>query len=151
VLVTQRCGYYALFSVLAFSVFTCLVSASTPALAEDATRSAAEKWRPKDGMYGQESGRAFTAPCENLPLHYIELSKREIAANEMYACKITKITDGAPDALKLNVNCHFESGKSKSVITLRKIDDKSFFMSFAKGQGSRFVYCHENDERGDSK
>lgn len=127
------------------------MSASTPALAEDAARPAAEKWRPKDGMYGREDGRAFTVPCENLPLHYIELSKREIAANEIYVCKVTKITDAAPDVLKLNANCDFESGKSKSVITLRKIDDKSFFMSFTNGQGSRFVYCHENDERGDSK
>jgi hypothetical protein len=148
--VTERCGRYGLFSISFFSAFSCVMSVSTLIFAQDAAKPATERWRPKDGIYGYDDGRAFTVPCENFPLHYVELSKGSIAANEMYVCKFTTITDAAPGVLRLNASCDTNSGKFKSVITLRKIDEKSFVMS-SPGKQSRFVYCHENDERGDSK
>ena len=139
----NRCG---LSSALAFA---CLMSAMVPALTQDAAKSAIEKWRPKDGLYDMDNGGAFFVPCDKYPQHYFELSKRVIAANEIYKCKVTKITDAAPGILRLNANCDdVTDGKAKSVITLRKIDEKSFFMSWTSNQGSRFTYCQASDEGG---
>jgi len=124
----------------------------TVALAQNSTKPAIDIWRPKDGLYGFDNGTAFAVPCENLPLHYIELSKRLIAANEIYKCKVTKLTDVAADTLRLDVNCDDATdGKSRGVMMLRKIDEKSFLMGWRGRSESRFVYCHPNDERGDSK
>jgi hypothetical protein len=120
-----------------------------PAPAQDAAKSAPEKWRPKDGMYDLDNGGAFFVPCEKYPEHYIELGKREIAANEIYKCKVTKVTDAAPGVLRLDANCDdVATGKQKSIITLRKIDEKSFFMSWSSDRGSRFIYCQASDEGG---
>jgi hypothetical protein len=44
-----------------------------------------------------------------------------IATNEVYKCKVTKVTAAAPGVLRLNANCDDVSdGKTKSVITLRR-------------------------------
>jgi hypothetical protein len=144
--VTKCWNRYGLLSALAFA---CLMSAIVPALAQDAAKSIIEKWRPKDGMYDLDNGGAFFVPCEKYPQHYVELGKREIAANEVYKCKVTRVTDAAPGVLRLNANCDdVNDGKTKDVITLRRIDDKSFFMSWTKDQGSRFIYCRESDDSG---
>jgi hypothetical protein len=120
-----------------------------PAVAQDAAKQTVEKWRPKDGLYGLDSGKTST-PCENLPLHYIELGKRLIAANEMYECKIAKITDAAPGLLRLDTICDAANKKSRGVMTLRRIGEKSLVMRWHGPPDWRFVYCHEDDERGDS-
>ena len=137
-------GYrYSLTLLTVITVF--LVGASTPMLGQS-TKSTPEKWRPKDGLYDVDDGGAFFVPCDKYPEHYVELSKRVIASNEVYKCKVTKITETAPGTLRVNANCDdVTDGKSKSVITLRKIDDKSFFMSWSRDQGSRFTYCKESD------
>ena len=122
------------------------MGATLPAPAQDAAKPAPEKWRPKDGLYDMDDGGAFFVPCDKYPQHYVELGKREIAANEVYQCKVTKITDAAPGILRLNANCDdVNFGKQKSIITLRKIDEKSFFMSWSSDQGSRFTYCRDKD------
>jgi hypothetical protein len=123
------------------------MSVIMPALAQDAAKSAPDNWRPKDGLYDMDDGGAFFVPCDKYPEHYVELSKRVIAANEVYKCRVTKIADAAPGVLRLNANCDdVTDGKTKSVITLRKIDEKSFFMSWTSNQGSRFTYCQASDE-----
>ncbi|WP_298254736.1 hypothetical protein [Bradyrhizobium sp.] len=129
--------------------FACLMSAITPGLAQDAAKSAPEKWRPKDGLYDMDDGGAFVVPCEHSGSHQIELAKRLIGENEVYKCIVTKVTDVDANMLRLNANCDDVSdGKIKSVITLRKIDDKSFFMSWSSDQGSRFTYCEAIDAGG---
>jgi hypothetical protein len=63
----------------------------------------------------------------------------------MYKCIVTTITDVNLNTLRLNANCDdVTEGKLKSVITLRKIDEKSFFMSWGRDQGSRFTFCQES-------
>ena len=123
--------------------------APTTTAAQNAAKSAPEKWRPKDGLYDMDDGGAFFVPCDKYPQHYVELGKRVIAANEVYQCKITKIADAASGVLRLNANCDDVSlGKQKSIITLRKIDENSFFMSWSGDQESRFTYCRASDADG---
>jgi hypothetical protein len=69
------------------AALTYLIGAWAPTLAQDATKQATEKWRPKDGLYDFDNGTAFAVPYDNLPLHYIELSKRLIAACSGQAAK----------------------------------------------------------------
>jgi hypothetical protein len=65
------CRRYGLFSSLALS---CLISASTPAVAQNAAKSTPEKWRPKDGLYDMDDGGAFFVPCEHFGFHQVELN-----------------------------------------------------------------------------
>jgi|SRR5579872_1144454 len=91
-----------------------------------------------------DDGGAFFVPCDHSGFHQIELSKRLIGLDEAYICIITKVTDVNSNMLRLNANCDgVTDGKSKNVITLRKIDDKSFFMSLGRDQGTRFTFCRE--------
>jgi hypothetical protein len=134
---------YGLLSTLTFA---CLMGAPTPTPAQNTAKPSPEKWRPKDGLYDMDDGGAFFVPCENSGSHQIELGKRLIGENELYKCIVTKVTDVGANTLRLNANCdHVTDGKTKDVITLRKIDDKSFFMSWSSDQGSRFTYCKESD------
>jgi hypothetical protein len=134
--------------IFSAAALACLVSASTPTLAQGSTTPVIEKWRPEDGLYGLDSGQAFVPPCDDLPLHHIELGKKLIVAIEVYQCKITRLKDIAPGTLRLDANCDTDDGKSKDVITLRKIDEKSFFMRWSgKGRPEwRFVYCSKDED-----
>lgn len=135
---------YSLLSSVALVFF---MSALAPLLAQNSTKPITEKWRPKDGLYDMDDGGAFFVPCEHAGFHQIELSKRLIGANEMYKCIVTKIIDAGPGTLRLNANCDdVTDGKTKDVITIRKIDDKSLFMSWSTDQGSRFTYCRQSDD-----
>jgi hypothetical protein len=60
--------------------FTCpIASASTHA--QDTTKPAIEKWRPKDGIYAV-TGKGFTERCENLGDFSVELGEKTITGDE---------------------------------------------------------------------
>jgi len=133
-------------AVLALTL--CSIGASTLASGQDSTKPAIEKkWRPRDGIYGLDPGKA--GPCESFPLSDIELSKHSIGSNEIYKCNIKKVTDAAPGVLRLDASCDHEThGKYRDVITFRKIDETSFFARSAQfgRSSSRLVYCRGVDE-----
>ena len=130
----------------------CSISASAPASAQGSTKPAIEeKWRPRDGVYGLDPGKA--GPCESFPLSDIELSKHSIGSNEIYKCDVKKVTDAAPGVLRLDVSCDHETlGKYRDVMTFRKIDETSFFTRSARfGRSSaKLVYCRGIDEPAES-
>ena len=118
---------------------------TTPATAQSHPKTAPEKWRPKEGLYGLDKGIA--APCDSHPLSYVEFSKHRIGADEVYKCDIKKVADAGPGQLRLDANCDDETeGKTKDVITLRRIDDNSFFINWRGKPVSRFTYCRGVDE-----
>ena len=128
------------------AVLLCLMCSSIAALAQSITKPAPEKWRPKDGPYGLDPGTGPTPPCEQLTLHNIELDKLSISNDEMYKCKIRKITDTATDALRIDADCDdVRSGKSKDVILPRRIDDSSFRMKWRGYREYRYVYCPDRN------
>jgi hypothetical protein len=122
-------------STVTLSAIVCLIGTLTLAVAQDNAKSASAKWRPKDGPY-IEAGRELTGSCEAADPFLFGLSKKHFGIEERYGCKVTKITDTAPGALRLDMTCNEsdnaddgEDGKDyKEVMTLRKIDDRSFFM-----------------------
>lgn len=147
----------------AFS-FACLMSASAPALAQDSTKLALEKWRPKEGTYAAP-GADFGPRCGEFGDVIIELGQRSISGNE-WGCKITKLTDTAPGVIRLEMTCNdynlaeyindkdpnpYER-KFKEIMLLRKIDEKSMFVR--KTQNGKFKdpdwrasYCPEDAQR----
>lgn len=133
----SRYGGYFIVSAL---TLTCLICTPAPTFAQKA-----EKWRPKDGLY-IEAGTEFTGPCEGAAPFLIELSKKSVKISESETCKITKFTDTAPGALRLNMICNEseidgddDPGQDyKEIMTLRRVDEKSFFMRMSsKGKFAR--------------
>lgn len=134
-------------NVALWAVILCSIGAATPTPAQDGAKPAVEKkWRPKDGIYGFDMGTA--APCDSHPLSYVELSKGTIGADEVYKCKIRKVTDAGPGLLRLDATCDDETkGKYSDIITFRKIDETSFFMSTQpRRPPSKLAYCRGIDE-----
>jgi hypothetical protein len=121
----------------AFAVIL-LFSAATPILAQDSARTTTEKWRPKDGVYASP-GKDFVASCGESAYLGIELAKKRVGGNE-WSCDITKITDTAPGAVKLDMSCNdYNLGldikdpnpyerKFKEIMLLSKIDAKTLFV-----------------------
>jgi hypothetical protein len=126
----------------ALSVFTVtyLIGMALPALAQDVAKSP-EKWRPKDGAYTVPAEHsADEPPCEVMPDFLVKFRKKEIVGGEAFNCKIKKLTDVTKDAIRLDLSCD-EDGSGgdpndihwqKEIMTLRKIDEKSFFMHMTK-------------------
>lgn len=137
-----------------------LIGTSIPALATDSTKPAPDKWRPKDGLYIR-ADREFTGPCEDVARFLFELSKNHFVVDERAACKITKIADTAPGAVRLNMICNEseiagDDGKDyKETMTLRKISDTSFYMNITdKGKVNkqppwRVNFCQRLPQEGD--
>jgi hypothetical protein len=128
----RRRGVF-IFSVV---IFAFLIDSSAFALAQDQSKPNIEKWRPKDGAY-IEAGTAAAGRCEAADPFIFALSRKKYGIEERYGCTVTKITDTAPGALRLDMTCNEsenaddgeEEGKnSKEVMTLRKINENSFFM-----------------------
>ena len=111
--------------------------ASTAAFAQNTSKPASEKWRPKDGKY-VEAGTDPADPCEDAPGFVVELSKEFVGVDELAKCRVTKFVDTAPGALRINMVCSTreDSGADgltdyKEVMTLRRIDDQAFFMHWS--------------------
>ena len=122
-------GRYGLTVLVA--VLACATGTPTAILAQQGTKVASEKWRPKDGLY-VEADVNLTGPCQDQSRFLLELTKRSFIVDEAYGCRVTRITDTAPNALRLEMACRASeiTGQKAGVeiMTIRKIDDKSFFM-----------------------
>lgn len=121
-------------ATLSAVVFACLIGTSVCAQAQGSQKPASEKWRPRDGLY-IEAGTTLTGPCEGTAPFLFELSKKRFVVDERSGCKVMKITDTAPGAVRLDMTCNEsetagdDDGKDyKEIMTLRQIDDGSFFM-----------------------
>jgi hypothetical protein len=141
----KGCHFY----VQAIFAFTYLLSA--PTYAQENAKPATEKWLPKDGTYvgpGHDYDR-----CLDFGDLIVEFAKKRIAGNE-YECKITKLADTAPGAVKLDVICtDIEKEKPyNEVILLKRIDEKTiFYRQTTNGKfkypGGQLSYCHEEAQR----
>jgi hypothetical protein len=118
-------------------VLACLIVAAAPALAQQqAAPPATEKWRPRDGLYAHP-GAKFDADCDENGNVTIALSEKHISGNE-WSCDITKLTDTAPGAIRLDMTCsdynlaiHLklpEDRNFKEAMYLRKIDEQSMLL-----------------------
>lgn len=139
-----------------------------PGFAQDSTKPAAEKWRPKDGLYASPD-KDFESQCGEYGDVIVELAEKSISGNE-WSCKITKLTDTAPDAIKLDMTCYdynlaeslnsrdpnYEDRKFKETMLLKKIDEKTVFVRKTlngefKDSRWQAAYCPEEMQRSYSE
>ena len=153
-------SYFA-FALLAVAL-TCAAIGDMPAFAQqDAVKSSTQKWRPKNGVYG-EPGKNFDNQCVESIGYLIELDEKRISGNE-WGCDVTKLVDIGSSAIKLNMTCDNynlagdlklpESTRFKEILLLRKIDEGTIFArqstngKFAADSGGRLAYCPEGAQR----
>ena len=151
-----------LFLQCATLALACLTGASVSALAQDQTKPSAEKWRPKAGTYALP-GKDFIDRCGEFGDVIVSLAEKDISGNE-WSCEVTKLTDTAPGAIKLDMTCNDynlaedihdpnpEERKFKEVMLLRKKDENSIFVRRTqngqfKGPEARASYCPEKWQR----
>jgi hypothetical protein len=79
-----------------------MLTASLPALAQDAAAPATPNWRPKPGIYAA-SGKNFKNNCDEQVLA-IDLAQKKIDGPE-WNCKVVRLTDTGPGTLKLDMTC----------------------------------------------
>lgn len=139
------------------------IGGPTLALAQDAAKPAAEKWRPKNGIYAV-TGKAFAERCKSGDFS-VELGEKEIIGDE-WSCDVTKLTDTGPDAIRLDLSCSDENlsadlpdhpadpaePKFKETMTFRKVDEKSLFIRKSQNgkinfPESKVAYCPPNAQR----
>ena len=115
----------------------CFMGVSERAVAQDRTKQAMEKWRPKNGTYNVQ-GQDLIKRCNESADLDIEMVERTIRGNE-WNCKITKLSDTAPGAIRLDMTCddynlaefldpkdpNADERKFKEVMLLKKIDDNT--------------------------
>lgn len=141
-----------------------VVGATTSTLAQENTKAAAEKWRPKDGVYSAP-GKNFDQQCGEFGDLALELARKKVGGME-WSCSVSKIANTGPNVLRLNLVCEdadivedVDSNPDPSkrtqkevvtqrneVMTLRKRDTKSLFWSVTqngKFEGSEWksAYC----------
>lgn len=135
-----------------------MIGSSTPTPAQDNTKSGIEKWRPKDGIY-VTAGKDLAERCGESTEFVVELQERSLGGNE-WNCRVDRVVEVTSDALRLNLTCNDYNlaeyldnhdpnpydKKFKEIVTLRKVDEKSFFVR--KTLNGRFripewraVYC----------
>lgn len=122
-------------------------------LAQEAAKTATDKWRPKDGTYA-EPGPDFNARCGEFGDTQIDWDANRISGGEE-GCKIAKLSDSAPGSIRLNVVCHSaerEGRPYKEIIVLKKIDDKTIFLRETqdgkfKRPGGQMSYCPDEAQR----
>ena len=144
-------------------VLACLI-ASASTQAQDAAKPAAEKWRPKNGVYAL-AGKGFAERCENSGDFSVELGEKNVAGDE-WSCAIKKLTDIGPNAIRLDLTCSDENLEAvipkpdpnseelqfKETMTFRKIDDKLLFIRKSQNgktdfPESRVAYCPPKAQR----
>jgi hypothetical protein len=143
---------------------TLLSSPITTAFTQDIAKPATGQWRPNEGTYAAP-GADFGLRCGEFGDVIIELDKKSISGNE-WSCKITKLTETAQGAIRLNMTCYdynlalfinsrdpnaYER-KFKEIMLLRKIDGKSMFVRKTvngkfKNPDWRASYCPEDAQR----
>ena len=137
----------------------CLIGASMPVFAQQS--AVTEKWRPKEGAYAAP-GAKFDARCGEFGDMTVNLNDMDIKADE-WVCKINKIVDTAPGAIRLSAVCNDynravaigdpdpDNRKFKETIELKKIDGMSMRVtvtSNGKLRGSwRASYCSAETQR----
>jgi hypothetical protein len=123
---------------------------SAPAVAQDSATAATEKWRPKDGLYA-EPGTDLGERCMDHTEVVVELAEKSISGNE-WNCKITKLTDAAPDTVRLDAICtELEDKPYKAIFLLKKIDDRTILYGAStkgkKDPGQPMSFCPEQGQR----
>ncbi len=146
--------------VQATLAFACVLGPVAPTLAQDATKPAAEKWRPKEGTYASP-GKGFADACGEFGDLIVELREKDISGHE-WSCKVTKLTDTGPGAIKLAMTCYDynlaefikkpEETKFEEVMLLKKIDERSMLVRKTldgkfKDPEWRAAYCPEDAQR----
>jgi hypothetical protein len=152
--------------ILALAAFTLawLLSAGTSTFAQGTSKPATEKWRPKEGTYA-EPGANFSLRCGEDGDVIVELKDHSISGNE-WSGKVTRLTDTAPGAIRLDMVCHDynlaefintkdpnpEERKFKEIMLLRKINGNSVFVRKTlngkfKDPEWRAAYCPEEAQR----
>jgi hypothetical protein len=129
-------------------VFACLISIS--AFAQGGKTLAFDKWRPKDGFY-IVAGTETAGMCEDSAQYFFELSKKRVTDHVSFGCRVMKVYDTAPGALRLDLSCVDGEGderRTKETMTFRRINEKSFFMRMSnKGRFTsrelQVDYCPE--------
>src|SRR5262249_892774 len=120
---------------LASLALCCLFIPVETASAQDKAKTTTDKWRPKDGIYG-EPKRDSEDQCPEASTLTIELAEKSVSGYE-WGCKINKLTDTAPGAIKLDMTCYdynlaeslyprdpkVEEKQFKEVMLLKRIDD----------------------------
>ena len=123
-----------------------------------------EKWRPKNGTYNVP-GQDLIKRCNESTDLDIEMVERTIRGNE-WNCKITKLSDTAPGAIRLDMTCddynlaEFLDPKDpnaderifKEVMLLKKIDDNTIVVRRTRNgkftdPNWRASYCPEEAQR----
>jgi hypothetical protein len=140
----------------------CILAGATAAFAQEATKLAAEKWRPKDGLY-ESPGKDFDSDCrKEYGVFEIEFANRAVRGFE-WNCKINKLADTAPNTIKLNMTCYdlnmpasagpdSQERSFREVMLLERISGKS--MSVRKTINGKFKgpswqadFCPEDVQR----
>jgi hypothetical protein len=147
---------YCISACVGFAL-TCLLNALVPAFAQERSSAPTGKWRPKDGLYA-EPGANFNDRCRDRTEVFVELANKSIGGSE-YDCKIRKLTDTGPDAVRLEAACADVNRQTPSpetpvreIILLKKIDEGTIFYRGTtngkfKEAGGKFSYCPEDTQR----
>jgi hypothetical protein len=129
---------------------------------QDGRQTPIETWRPQDGTYAAP-GKDFVSQCGEFGDIIIAFSEKAILSNERN-CKIVKLTDTAPGAIRLSLICDdynlalsigdpdpYER-KFKEILLLKRIDNNT--MSVRKTLDGKFTgpawqasYCPEEKQR----
>lgn len=154
-----RAGFFQRAAVF----LVCALGVTASAIAQENAKSAAKKWRPKDGLYAAP-GSDFKERCRDSTEIAIELAKKSISGSE-WSCEITKLTDTSPDAIRLDLTCsdynlaEYLNPKDrdsdrifKEIMLLRRLDARSVLgrkTTNGKFTGSdwRASYCPEDIQR----
>ena len=142
----------------------CLIALAKPALAQVNIKPGIENWHPKDGLYANP-GKDFDSICGEYGDIIVGLAEKSVGGHE-WDCKVTKRTDTAPDAIKLNMTCSdynlaatlfprdpkSEEKLFKEVLVLKKMSKRSMFVRKTlngkfTGAGWQADYCPENWQR----
>jgi hypothetical protein len=127
--------------------------------AQESSKNASDRWRPKDGTYA-EPGPELDARCGEYGDTQIDWSSNFISGGEE-GCKIAKLSDTAPGSIRLDVVCTSadrEGRRYKEIVLLKKIDEKTIFIRETQDgkfrrPGGRMAYCPDEMQRSysDSK
>jgi hypothetical protein len=151
-------------AALAFLIACLLAGAPVSCLAQQSAKTSTDKWRPKDGLYASPDHN-FEIRCGESGELEISLSEKSVSGNE-WSCKINRLTDTAPSAIKLDITCddynlalsiderdpNAYERQFKEVMLLKRIDEKSISVRKTlngqfKGPSWQADYCSEDVQR----
>lgn len=138
--------------LLSIFFFPFLSGAISSAVVLDQSIAADENWRPKDGIYGNKACAGRDKDSEE-DVVVIDLSKKSIAPFEQQ-CTITRLTDVAPDIIKLDVACTDVSTDKPfpEIFILKKVDRKNIFLRETQERkftrpGLKMAYCSDEQQQ----